>query len=266
MIKVNGPATAEWPSLDVATSGSGPALVLLHGGTGSRNHWVRNIPELSQSFTIHAVDSPGFGDSPAAARDMDPDLYLDWVACAVKQLGDSVALAGFSFGGVVAAAVAARLGSRVNSLSLLGPGGFGVPKHRNIKMRRMPNPEAGDHARREVIAHNLGHWMLLHSPEPSDPVVDLHWENIRRARFDSRKLSFRDTTVADIANARCPVQVIWGAEDPLATPSIDARADRIAEARPDVEFHRVPKAGHWVQYEMPAAVNEILTAFHSLEK
>lgn len=266
MIGVSGPANTSWPSLDVEIRGRGPALVLLHGGTGSRNHWVRNIPELSRSFTVYAVDSPGYGNSPTPARDMDVDLYLDWVADAVRQIGESVGLAGFSFGGAVAAAVAARLGERINSLSLIGPGGFGVPKDRDIKMRGMPPPEAGDDARREVIAHNLGHWMLRRSPEPSDPAVDLHWDNIQRARFDSRRVSFRDTTVPYISEAKCPVQVIWGAEDPLAAPSIDARAERIANSRPDVALHRVPGAGHWVQYEMPAEVNELLTAFHSLEE
>ena len=41
--------------------GSGPPLVLLHGGTGSWMHWVRNIEDLSTSFTLIVPDLPGLG-------------------------------------------------------------------------------------------------------------------------------------------------------------------------------------------------------------
>lgn len=266
MAKSRGPETSVWPPLDVATTGDGPPLVLLHGGTGSRNHWVRNVPELSRHFTVHTVDSPGFGKSPAPQKDLDPDSYLEWVASAVMRLSDNLALAGFSFGGVVAAAVAVRLGTRVNGLSLLGPGGFGAATDGIKGLLPMPPREAGDQEYREVIAHNLGRSMLLRAPDPKDPVVDLQRDNIRRARFDSRKLSLRDITVSNIAHAQCPVQVIWGQEDPIARPSIDARAERIANARPDVEFHKIPGAGHWVQFEMADAVNERMIEFHLRER
>ena len=32
--------------------GSGPTLLLLHGGTGSWTHWVRNIEPLSRRFSL----------------------------------------------------------------------------------------------------------------------------------------------------------------------------------------------------------------------
>ncbi|HEV2100696.1 MAG TPA: alpha/beta fold hydrolase, partial [Stellaceae bacterium] len=43
--------------------GSGPPLVLLHGGYGSWMHWIRNVLPLSRLFTVVACDLPGLGES-----------------------------------------------------------------------------------------------------------------------------------------------------------------------------------------------------------
>ena len=41
--------------------GSGPDLVLFHGGMGSWKHWVRNVEPLATRFTVHALDHPPGG-------------------------------------------------------------------------------------------------------------------------------------------------------------------------------------------------------------
>src|SRR5438552_16610728 len=43
--------------------GRGEPLVLLHGGTGSWLHWVRNIEPLSADFMLLVPDIPGSGES-----------------------------------------------------------------------------------------------------------------------------------------------------------------------------------------------------------
>src|SRR5439155_25324434 len=43
--------------------GSGPPLVLLHGGYGSWSHWIRNVLPLSRHFRVIAPDLPGLGES-----------------------------------------------------------------------------------------------------------------------------------------------------------------------------------------------------------
>ena len=53
--------------LSKKTAGSGPPLVLLHGGLGSVNHWHRNFDVLAQHYTVHALDMPGYGPGPIAA-------------------------------------------------------------------------------------------------------------------------------------------------------------------------------------------------------
>ena len=50
--------------------GGGPALVLLHGGAGSWQHWVRTVPAFSRTHRVLAPDLPGLGESadPPAPR------------------------------------------------------------------------------------------------------------------------------------------------------------------------------------------------------
>ncbi|MDB5843914.1 MAG: hydrolase-like protein, partial [Polaromonas sp.] len=44
--------------------GEGAPVVLLHGGSGSWTHWIRNIPTLvACSRQVWAPDLPGFADS-----------------------------------------------------------------------------------------------------------------------------------------------------------------------------------------------------------
>jgi pimeloyl-ACP methyl ester carboxylesterase len=251
-------------SLAVRRFGEGAPLVLIHGGVGSASHWIANLDALSRRFEVVAVELPGFGDAPAPQA-TDPAGYLDEVVASFDRITSSSSafgLVGFSFGAVISAAVTRRLGKRVNALSLLGPGGFGVPAGRNINLLPVPSVVEDPVGHAIAIAHNLGNFMLSRTPTPDALVVRLQSQNIARARFDSRKISLQDRLLDDLRTTSCPLQVIWGQSDHLPVPSIAARIELIRGARPHAEFHVVPDAGHWVQFEAPDAVDALLIDFH----
>ena len=50
---------------------SRPPLVLLHGGFGAWNHWVRNIPVLARDRLVIVADLPGCGDSALPTEPYD---------------------------------------------------------------------------------------------------------------------------------------------------------------------------------------------------
>jgi len=248
--------------------GSGPALVLLHGSAGSWTHWVRNIETLAAQFTVHAIDLPGFGDSPDVPAGVGPDEHLDWVAEAISAALASdgqrgAGIVGFSYGGAVAAAVAARIGPLARSLTLIGPGGFGEPVGRSLPVRKRPADKADVQLLREVTAHNLGLWMLLAPPAVDDAVLDLHLANLERSRFDSRTIGWRPTLLPDLQRAVCPVQILWGDGDRLAHPDIQQRRALCLAARPDMETAVIDDCGHWSQYAQPLAINALLLDFHA---
>ena len=258
------PATEPHFTLAAQIAGEGQDLLLFHGGSGSRNHWLRNIDALAAHFRVFALDLPGFGESPDLPAATGPDGYVQLLHAAVDRLelsGGPLSLVGFSFGGAVAAALARRLAHRVTRLSLIGPAGFSVPKERRLDLRSLKDIDGTQAAIREVIRHNLAMLMLASPDSLTEEAIALHQANILRTRFDSRSLSLRDSLQDDLAQLRCPVQIIWGERDRLAYPSLAVRAELCRNALPSVQIEMVPGAGHWTQFESAQEVNHALLAF-----
>ena len=121
--------------------GDARPLVLLHGASGSWTHWIRNIAPLATRFRVLVPDLPGFGDSDLPSEPHTADMLADLVASgldAVVPPSMEFDMAGFSFGGIIAGLVAARMGRRVRNLVLLGPGGMGLagaPRPPLLKIR-----------------------------------------------------------------------------------------------------------------------------------
>jgi pimeloyl-ACP methyl ester carboxylesterase len=89
----------------VFTSGSGPALVLVHGTTGDHTTFRVVRPLLEPRFTLHAIDRRGRGasgdrDAYAIEREFeDVAAVADWAAA---EVGGPVVVVGHSYGGRVA--------------------------------------------------------------------------------------------------------------------------------------------------------------------
>src|SRR5690606_29371629 len=81
--------------------GQGRPLVLLHGGSGSWTHWLRNIEALAASGRqVWAPDLPGFGDSAPPAGGNDADAAAEPLADGLRELiGEGPhEIVAFSFG------------------------------------------------------------------------------------------------------------------------------------------------------------------------
>jgi pimeloyl-ACP methyl ester carboxylesterase len=88
-------------------SGTGPALVLIHGITEQRETWRPVVAPLAEHFDVVAVDLRGHGGSPTGDA-YDPVTLATDVHETVSELGlvDPLVV-GHSLGGVVASAYAA---------------------------------------------------------------------------------------------------------------------------------------------------------------
>jgi 2-hydroxy-6-oxonona-2,4-dienedioate hydrolase len=248
----------------VRRTGHGPDLVLLHGGMGSWKHWIRNIEPLAARFTVHALDHPSYGESASVPRETTGPAYLDLVHELFVAMfpGDRpLRLAGFSFGGAIAANLARRLGPRVTHLCLVSPGGF--PARRFGDRPTRSYREAGDdEARfREICRHNLLVNMLSDAASVTDEAVDIQAECVRRARFDSRKVSGGGTLLGDLAQLRCRIRLLWGERDDSPFRPAQLLIGEIRSAVGALDLHRIPKAGHWSAYENAAEVNRLLLEF-----
>jgi pimeloyl-ACP methyl ester carboxylesterase len=112
--------------------GSGPVLVLLHGGTGSWRHWVRNIRFLAESYTVLAADMPGLGESAMAPGPAEPHSVAAALAASLAELLGPERLydlAGFSFGSNIGTHLAAIEGAHVRSHTIIGAASLGFVAH-----------------------------------------------------------------------------------------------------------------------------------------
>lgn len=249
--------------LAVHEAGRGRALVLLHGGSGSWNHWARTIGPLARHFRVLAIDQPGFGGSATPPDSIDYDGYIALISAAVDELltpGEGLDLACFSFGGTIGMGLAVALGGRLGRLSLLAPGGFGKPTGRDLGVRRLRR-DMSVAERDAVYRHNLRAMMFAHDETLDEATLGLHLRNLERTRFRSTNLSHLDVAGAMLARLNCPVQMLWGALDPMPWPSLDDRLAVCRQARPDLEFATIADAGHWAQYERAQSYNRLLLDF-----
>jgi len=83
-------------------AGTGPALVLLHGGSGNWQHLEPLIDLLSERWHIYAPDLRGHGKSGRDAWGYTLCDYADDIAAFLQQVSGPAFLYGHSLGGIVA--------------------------------------------------------------------------------------------------------------------------------------------------------------------
>jgi pimeloyl-ACP methyl ester carboxylesterase len=88
-------------------TGSGPALILIHGITESRETWRPLIESLAQEYDVLSVDLRGHGQSPLGDTYDPISMATDVVETAAAAGMSSPLVVGHSLGGVVASAFAA---------------------------------------------------------------------------------------------------------------------------------------------------------------
>jgi pimeloyl-ACP methyl ester carboxylesterase len=240
--------------------GGGPAVVLLHGASGSWMHWIANVEPLARRFRVVAPDMPGFGDSDLPPPPHDAERLAEIVAGGLHRVVPpprTVDLVGFSMGGIVAGLIAARKDARVRTLVLVGPNGMALPFEPVRPLARVTPEMAPDEAR-EVHRENLRVLMMGDPGAADDLAVEIQVENLRRARFRSSGIPESDVLLRALPAVRARIAGIWGERDAFAAPHVEERRRVLARFQRDLDFRVIPGAGHWVIYEAAERVNAIL--------
>ena len=254
-----------WHVWGTAQSGVAP-LVLLHGGSGSWTHWVRNIDTLiAAGRELWVPDLPGFGASALPPSGTDADALVEPLRAGLLALmgNQPVDLVGFSFGGLTAGLLLAAHPALAKRLVLVGAPAMGVVSKRQFELkawRHLDDPEA----RLEVHRHNLAA-LMLHDPQQIDGfALGLHLANMRDDRMPRRRLSGTDILARSLPRIPCPVYAIYGRHDTLYRDYMDQLAGAYAAAAPDFRgMTLIEGAGHWVQFERASDFNAVLlTALH----
>lgn len=242
-----------------------PALapvVLLHGGSGSWMHWLRNIDALVASGRrVLVPDLPGFGDSAAPPQGTDADAVPAPLEQGLQCLlgGRACDLVGFSFGGMVAGFLAAQCPERAARLVLVGAPGLGIAPPQAIRLRAWRHlADAGE--RDAVHRGNLAALMLLHPESITETALRLHVANVLRDRMKGRSLSRTDALARALQQVKAPLHAIYGREDALYRGQLQPLEATLRQSPGFRSLALVESAGHWVQFERAAAFDAALRA------
>ena len=230
-------------------------LVLLHGGSGSWTHWLRNVEHFAQTRPVWALDIPGFGDSDLPVGVTDADGLVHYMAEILTHTfkGEGVDVLGFSFGGMTAGLVAAQYPQIIRQLILAGAPGLGLFV-KELPMRGM-TPSMDVVAQRHVHRHNLNAMMFAHPESVTEEVIDLQQANVARDRLRRRRIARTDVLAQAQTRWACPVHGVWGALDALYQDTLHQVPAVLTSM---ASFVLVPDAGHWVMYERPDAFHAVV--------
>ena len=238
--------------------------MLLHGNHGSWRHWARNIEALSARFRVVAPDMPGYGDSdlPEETSEVDDIPKRLAVLLAAGLAGicpppERYLIAGFSFGGIVGGHLAAIEGERIARIAFIGPGGMALRREPTPATRR-PEPGMSTDELGELHAYNLGVLMFSGPAAVDDLALEIQHENIATSRLRLHEIFNEDPLLHALPHIRAKALGIWGENDAYSAPYLADREATLGEYFPDLEFHVVAGAGHWVVFEAADTVNEIL--------
>jgi pimeloyl-ACP methyl ester carboxylesterase len=244
-----------------SAGGNAPALVMLHGGAGSWQHWVRNIPVFSKRFHVLAPDLPGLGESADPPAPADMPTVAGVVAAGIDAvLGPQATyhIVGFSFGASVGGHLALQHGARVRTLNLLGAGGL-VKPNTPITLERVRG-KTGDELR-ETHRTNLGRSMIADKSRIDALALAIQDWNASRSRLNTPALIGLRPLAVSLPQLKIPVNAIWGERDQIAYYTLESRIAALRELRPGIEPHVIPGAGHWAAYEAADAFNAVLAGF-----
>jgi pimeloyl-ACP methyl ester carboxylesterase len=210
-------------------------VVLVHGGVGPRLTWERVEP-LSERWALVIPARRGFEPSPPTER-QDFERDADDIA---PLLGDGAHLAGFSYGGISSAMVAASDPSRIRSLTLIEPAIYGdaVGDPEVARLVRMGDAFLAGEGTPEEDAEFIRRAGI--DPDAAGGREDEVAEAIAAAR-GGRPPTEAEIDLARIADAGIPALVVSGDHHPALERICDELAGALRARR-----ESVPGAGHAV--------------------
>jgi len=238
-----------------------PPLVLLHGGFGAWNHWVRNISLLAETHHVIAPDLPGCGDSADPPGRPDAESLAAILSAGLDIVipdDASFDLVGFSFGGLLGGPIAHLQPHRVRCLTIVGTPILGLTTTGPANALVPVPPELSPEEAAPIYRGNLEK-LMVHNPDAVDDLaMKLHMENMAKNRLRSRGIARRTIAAERLRGLTCRLNFVFGDKDPTLDPDLDGIRAAAAELQSDAPFHVFPDTGHWVQYEAADRFNALL--------
>ncbi len=249
--------------------GSGPAILLIHSSSGDLKDWDGWVQVLKKNYRIVRLDLPAFGlTGQVPSGNYSIDRYLTLVDALMDSLDiDRFAIAGVSYGGLVAFRYAGTRTDRVTALIVMNSAGiqFGkrVGAEKNLLDRTLDfTPRVMERERLEAVLNDIINDPAKVTPEFVQRKTD--YANVVGRDCESyvaTRLYERGDPMRVLAHVRAPSLVLWGGGNKaLSLSTADAFADALVNA-PVVEKIIYDGAGHLIHIEQPQKTGEDVKAF-----
>ena len=246
--------------------GNGPVLLLLHGSPGNAKAWQRVGERLSARYRIIAPDLPGYGATTPQSSGAVPDtIYAaELIEALVASIGPPTVLAGHSYGGVVALAVALRQRFPIGALVLFEPVALRVlsvvgeveayESAKAVFDDYLSCFESGDpQAIRKIIDFWYRPGVFDQMP---DPVRAYLLKETASNTRDVRATFREEYSLGSFRNLAIPVLTVCGSRSPVVTQKI---AKAIAASTPRGSFVSLENADHGLTTTHVEAVAEAIS-------
>jgi pimeloyl-ACP methyl ester carboxylesterase len=261
-----------------AETGSGPVMVMLHGGgpgASGVSNYSRNIEALARQFRVIVPDIPGYGRSAKGVDQSDPFGYLaDMIRGLLDEIGvDTAYLIGNSYGGAAALRLALDTPHRVDKLVLMGPGGIGTTRAApTAGLKSLLSYYGGDGPSRDKLDTFIRTYLVYDDASVPDDLIDLRYaasidpEVVANPplRRPSGPMALRTLWRMDLTRDRrlkhlpTPTLVLWGRDDKVNRP---AGGPMLVNLMPNAELVMTSHTGHWMQWERAELFNRIVVEF-----
>ncbi|WET82869.1 alpha/beta hydrolase [Amycolatopsis sp. QT-25] len=240
----------------------GTPIMLVPGRAGTAVMWEPNLTALLRHGEVHAVDligEPGRSAQTAPIRNgVDQAAWLSTVLAELDLA--TVHLIGYSFGGWLAANLAARAPERLRTLTLIDPvltfGGLTAGLVVRATLAAIPG--VGRWARPSFL-----HWISGGAEvDTTDPVARVIDEGMRTYRIALP--SPRLITDAQLRSLRMPVLALIAGRSVIHHP--DRAAARARELLPRGQVELWPSATHAIAGEAADEVNARILRFLAAEE
>ncbi len=241
--------------------------VCIHGLTTPSFVWDGVVPLLTaRGYRVLTYDLFGRGFSAAAPGRQDSGFFLGQLRALLdhEALDQPLTLVGYSMGGSIATAFAARHPDRVERLVLVASAGLGhvlKPVERLVQ----DTPLLGDWLMLGIGGMRLRRQLarLRGSPSSVRDIFDRQIAETRQKGFlpavlSSQRHMLREDRTDDhraVARTGIPVAAVWGGADDIIPLSAK---DRLAALNPAAEQTVVPGATHGLPHTHPHAVAALL--------